>query len=104
VPARRVSMRKLKEVMRLRFELNLGYQQIGRSCANRLANPMRTRGDKRQFASELIIHAQCGGVAGLSEFHRQREWQSRCVKTDQGMITPSGSLTSTYPSGFMVFS
>src|SRR5207253_7932217 len=26
-------MRKLKEVMRLRFELHLGYQQIGRSCA-----------------------------------------------------------------------
>ena len=33
VPARRVSMRKLREVMRLRFELHLGYQQIGRSCA-----------------------------------------------------------------------
>jgi transposase len=26
-------MRKLREVMRLRFELHLGYQQIGRSCA-----------------------------------------------------------------------
>ena len=26
-------MRKLREVLRLRFELNLGYQQIGRSCA-----------------------------------------------------------------------
>ena len=26
-------MRKLKEVMRLRYELHLGYQQIGRSCA-----------------------------------------------------------------------
>jgi transposase len=26
-------MRKIKEVMRLRFELKLGYQQIGRSCA-----------------------------------------------------------------------
>ena len=25
-------MRKLREVMRLRFELHLGYQQIGRSC------------------------------------------------------------------------
>src|SRR3954454_7116723 len=33
VPARRVSMRKLREVMHLRFELHLGYQQIGRSCA-----------------------------------------------------------------------
>jgi hypothetical protein len=32
----------LKEVMRLRFELNLGYQEIGRNCANRLADPMRT--------------------------------------------------------------
>jgi transposase len=26
-------MRKLKEVLRLRFELKLGYQQIGRSCS-----------------------------------------------------------------------
>jgi hypothetical protein len=52
----------------------------------------------------LIIHAQCCGVAGLSELDQQREWQSRWVKTDQGMITPSGSLGSTYPSGFMVFS
>ena len=26
-------MRKIKEVLRLRFELKLGYQQIGRSCA-----------------------------------------------------------------------
>ncbi len=26
-------MRKLREVLRLRFELDLGYQQIGRSCA-----------------------------------------------------------------------
>jgi hypothetical protein len=26
-------MRKIKEVMRLRFELHLGYQQIGHSCA-----------------------------------------------------------------------
>src|SRR5271154_6794476 len=33
VPARRLSMRKLREVLSLRFELNLGYQQIGRSCA-----------------------------------------------------------------------
>src|SRR5258707_6226294 len=26
-------MRKLKEVLRLRFELTLGYQQIGRRCS-----------------------------------------------------------------------
>ena len=26
-------MRKLREVLRLRFELKLGYQQIGRRCA-----------------------------------------------------------------------
>ncbi len=33
MPASRLSMRKIKEVMRLRFELKLGYQRIGRSCA-----------------------------------------------------------------------
>ena len=26
-------MRKIREVMRLRYELKLGYQQIGQSCA-----------------------------------------------------------------------
>ena len=33
MPARRLSMRKLREVLRLRYELKLGYQQIGRSCS-----------------------------------------------------------------------
>jgi transposase len=33
VPARKLSMRKLREVLRLRHELKLGYQQIGRSCS-----------------------------------------------------------------------
>jgi len=33
MPARKMSMRKLREVLRLRYELKLGYQQIGRSCA-----------------------------------------------------------------------
>jgi hypothetical protein len=32
VPARRKSMRKVKEVLRLRFELGLGQRQIARSC------------------------------------------------------------------------
>jgi len=32
VPARRKSMRKIKEVLRLRFELALGQRQIARSC------------------------------------------------------------------------
>jgi hypothetical protein len=32
VPARRSSMRKVKEVLRLRFELGFGQRQIARSC------------------------------------------------------------------------
>jgi transposase len=32
VPARRLSMRKIKEVLRLRFELGLGQRQIARNC------------------------------------------------------------------------
>jgi hypothetical protein len=32
VPARRKSMRKVKEVLRLGFELGLGQRQIARSC------------------------------------------------------------------------
>ena len=31
-------MRKLREVLRLRYELKLGYQQIGRSCAIGVSN------------------------------------------------------------------
>src|ERR1039457_6601720 len=32
MPARRKSMRKVKEVLRLRFELGLGQRQIARRC------------------------------------------------------------------------
>src|ERR1700752_3578235 len=32
LPARRSSMRKVKEVLRLRFELGFGQRQIARSC------------------------------------------------------------------------
>ena len=32
VPAERLSMRKIKEILRLRFELGLGNRQIARSC------------------------------------------------------------------------
>ena len=32
MPTRRKSMRKTKEVLRLRFELGLGQRQIARSC------------------------------------------------------------------------
>jgi hypothetical protein len=33
LPARRLSVRKTKEVLRLRFEVGLGLQQIARSCS-----------------------------------------------------------------------
>ena len=33
MPTKRLSMRKLKEVLRLRYELGLGQRQIARSCS-----------------------------------------------------------------------
>src|ERR1700745_1680275 len=33
VPTRRLSMRRIKEVLRLRFELGLGQREIARACA-----------------------------------------------------------------------
>ena len=33
MPMQRLSMRKLKEVLRLRYELGLGQRQIARSCS-----------------------------------------------------------------------
>ena len=33
VPTRRLSMRKIKEVLRLRFELGLGQRAIARACS-----------------------------------------------------------------------
>ena len=33
LPMKRLSMRKLKEVLRLRYELGLGQRQIARSCS-----------------------------------------------------------------------
>src|ERR1700709_914182 len=38
MPARRLSMRKLAEVLRLRFELKLSYEQIARSCSIALSS------------------------------------------------------------------
>ena len=32
VPAKRLSMRKIKEVLRLKFELGFGHRQIARGC------------------------------------------------------------------------
>ena len=32
MPAKRLSMRKIKEVLRLKFELGFGHRQIARSC------------------------------------------------------------------------
>ena len=36
-------MRKIREVLRLRYELKLGYQQIGRSCAIAVSTVSNTR-------------------------------------------------------------
>ena len=33
LPARRLSLRKIKEVLRLKYELRLGHRQIARSCS-----------------------------------------------------------------------
>ena len=33
LPARRLSLRKIKEVLRLKFEVGLGLQQTARSCS-----------------------------------------------------------------------
>src|SRR5260370_37556452 len=33
LPARRLSVRKIKEVLRLKFEVGLGLRQIARSCS-----------------------------------------------------------------------
>ena len=32
MPAKRLSMRKIKEILRLKFEAGLGHRKIGRSC------------------------------------------------------------------------
>jgi DNA-directed RNA polymerase specialized sigma24 family protein len=47
-------MRKLREVLRLRYELKLGYQQIGRSCAigvSTVHKYLKSRGGGRHLAA-----------------------------------------------------
>src|SRR5882724_1743352 len=51
MPARRLSMRKLAEVLRLRFELKLSYQQIARSCSIALSS-----------VNKYLTHAQAAGI------------------------------------------
>src|SRR5882762_3440437 len=52
MPARRLSMRKLAEVLRLRFELKLSYQQIARSCSIALSS-----------VHKYLTHAQAAGLS-----------------------------------------
>ena len=57
-------MRKLREVLRLRFELNLGYQQIGRSCSIGVSTVHKYR--KRAEAAGITW--EC--VASMDEANR----------------------------------
>ena len=52
MPARRLSVRKIKEVLRLRFELGLGLRAIARSCSIGLGT-----------AHEYLQRAEAAGVA-----------------------------------------
>ena len=51
-------MMKLREVLRLRFELHLGYQQIGRSCAIGVSTVHKDV--KRAEAAGIAWHEMAG--------------------------------------------
>jgi hypothetical protein len=54
LPARRLSMRTIKEVLRFRCELKLGYQQIGK---------LR---DRREHGPKYLKRAEGGGASRVS--------------------------------------
>lgn len=59
-------MRKLREVMRRRFELHLGYQQIGRSCAIGVSTVCKYLQRAEAEAEPLRTSCRSGGPIELS--------------------------------------
>jgi len=79
LPTEKLSMRKIKEVLRLRFELGLSQDQIARSCSisqasvsNCLARaraagvrwPLEEGWDEARLEEALYAHPRHGGPAG----------------------------------------
>ena len=60
VPARRKSMRKTKEVLRLSFELGLGQRQIARSCGMGLGTGPRVSGTGGGSRDRLAVAGRLG--------------------------------------------
>jgi len=53
-------MRKLREVLRLRFELKLGFQQIGRSCAIAVSTVHKVPETRRGGGTHLAAAGRLG--------------------------------------------
>ena len=83
-------MRKLREVMRLRFELHLGYQQIGRSCAIGVSTVCKylKRAEAAGLSWPLVLREPCRPGRKLSPKSRKNRDTAR-VKRDAGPKTPS---------------
>ena len=66
MPAKRLSMRKIKEILRLKYEVGLGVRQIARSCSV-----------GRSTVSEYISRASAAGLSwpleeGMDEARLER--------------------------------
>ena len=74
VPAERLSMRKIKEVLRLKFEVGLANRQIARSCC-----------DQPQYGRRLLAPRQGGGAGCLAvaEIWTKRSWKRDCFRAVQ---------------------
>ena len=77
----RLSMRKLKEVLRLRYELGLGQRQIARSCSI-----------GHGTVYEYLRRAQAAGVTWpLPEGWDDRQLEAACSDRSRGASTKAAS-------------
>ena len=83
-------MRKIKEVLRLRCELKLGYQQIGRSCA--IATSTVHKYLKRRFGPKGFSRG-CRVLSSRSIYPR-----SYCIKLTSQMPSSTSWMPTRCPS------
>ena len=91
MPARRMSIRKTKELLRLRFELGLGQRQIARSCGMGLGT-----------VHDYLERAAAAGIGWpLPEGWSEEELEAKLFGTNRSSRSRGGSGRNRTGKAFM---
>jgi hypothetical protein len=75
MPRERIAMRKVKEVLRLRYELGMSYSQIRQSCGVSLGT-----------VNNLLARAEQAGLTTRSGTWTRGHWRSGCTSAPMTAI------------------